>query len=124
MRMGVDMDAKRAVRKLTEAGGPHLATALRRGYSAAARVIRDKAKATAAFRDRSGLARKSWRIRSMKRPYNQARLFNLPHYTRWLEAEPRNYAYLEKAARSSEREVLNAVAKAVRAYVTKLNRSK
>ena len=109
-----------AMKALDNAGGRKLTNALRAGYAAAARVVRDRAKATRAFKDRTGTTRKSWKVSQSSRPYNHAKLRNTAPYSRWLEKEPRNLAFIEKAARATGTEQLNAVGKAVRRHLAKL----
>ena len=120
MMIGGRIETRRAVRALEKAGGPALADALRKGYAAAGRIVRDHAKATTKFKDRTGAARKSWKVQQMKKPYNQARLINTAFYTRWLEKNPHNYEFLTDAAKTTGSEQLNAAAKAVRAFLKKL----
>ena len=81
MITGVSVKSARALRALEAAGGSRLSNALRAGYAGAARVIRDKAKETTAFTDRSGTLRRSWRVSQNSRPFNHAKVVNTAYYS-------------------------------------------
>ena len=112
------------MRALDRAGGDRLTTALRMGYAAAARVIRDRAKQTTAFRDQSGTARRSWRVSQSRKPFNHAKVVNTAFYSLFLERAPLNSGFLTRAAQATGREQLDAVGKAVRRHLAKLRASK
>ena len=121
MKMGMRIEAKKALLALDKAGGPELTTALRRGYAAAGRAIRDKAKTTTAFRSRTGTAKlKSWRVAQLRKPYNHARIANLAFYSLFLEGAPLEYGFLEDAAEATSSEQLDAVSKAVIGHLRRL----
>ena len=120
MKFDLNSDVGRAMRALDKAGGTRLTTALRSGYAGAARIIRDKAKVTAAFTDRTGTARKSWKVTQRARPFNHAKLSNTAFYTMFLEGKPLDSGFLSKAARSTGPEQLKAVRAAVLKHLLKL----
>ena len=102
---------------LDKAGGSKLTTALRMGYAGAARVIRDKAKVTTAFKDRTGLARRSWKVTQNRKPYNHAKVHNTAFYSLFLENRTH---FLTRAAEATGREQMDAVHKAVLRHLRKL----
>lgn len=112
------------MRALDRAGGDRLTTALRMGYAAAARVVRDRAKQTTAFSDRTGTARKSWRISQSRKPFNHAKVVNTAFYAMFLERAPLNSGFLTDAAEATGPEQLTAVRKAVLRHLVKLRQSK
>ena len=115
-----------AMKALNEAGSRKLTNALRAGYASAARIIRDKAKETTAFKDRTGLTRRSWKITQSRIPYNHAKVINTATnakgtpYPLFLEKKPLESSFMERAARSTGTEQLNAVGKAVRRHLARL----
>ena len=120
MKIDFKSDAIKAMVALDRAGGDALTTALRMGYAAAARVVRDRAKLTTAFKDRTGTARKSWRVSQNRKPFNHAKVVNTAYYAMFLERAPANTGFLTKAAESTGPEQLDAVRKAVRRHLAKL----
>ena len=122
-------DLGMALRALDRAGGDRLTRALRMGYAAAARVVRDRAKQTTAFKDRTGTARKSWRVSQSSRPFNHAKVVNTATtmvngrafpYALFLERKPLESGFMERAARATGKEQLDAVRKAVLRHLRKL----
>ena len=113
------MDSKigRAMLALDRAGGPTLTTALRMGYAGAARVIRDKAKLTTAFKDRTGVARRAWKVTQNRKPYNHAKVVNTAFYSLFLENQTR---FLTRAAEATGPEQMDAVHKAILRHLRKL----
>lgn len=120
MKFDLKSDVGRAMLALDRVGGDALTTALRMGYAAAARVVRDKAKVTTAFSDRSGTARRSWRISQSRQPFNHAKVVNTAFYSMFLERAPLNSGFLTRAAESTTPEQINAVRKAVVRHLEKL----
>ena len=126
MMMSGRIQTLAALKALDRAGGKYLTNALRAGYAGAARVIRDKAKVTTAFQSRTGLAKGSWRISQNRNPFNHAKVINTAlspqgrPYPLFLEREPHNTKFMEKAARATGTEQLNAVGKAVRRHLARL----
>ena len=126
MMMSGRIETLAAMKALDNAGGRKLTNALRAGYAKAARVIRDKARVTTAFRSRTGLAKKSWKISQSRIPFNHAKVSNTAHsprgrpYPRFLEGKPHETRFMEKAARSTGTEQLNAVGIAVRRHLARL----
>ena len=120
MKFDLNSDFGRALRSLDKAGGTRLTAALRAGYASAARIIRDRAKVTTAFSDRTGTARKSWRISQNQRPYNHAKVVNTSFYALFLERKPLDSGFMTKAAESTGPEQLGAVKKAVLRHLEKL----
>lgn len=102
---------------LDRAGGAKLTTALRMGYAGAARAIRDRAKTTVAFKDRTGAARRTWKITQNRKPYNHAKVVNPVFYSLFLE---RQTGFLSKAAEATGPEQLDAVHRAVLRHLRKL----
>ena len=121
MKFDTRSDLGAVLRALDKAGGTKLTAALRAGYTAAAREVRDKARVTTAFKSRTGTAKlRSWKVSSRARPFNHAKLSNTAFYSMFLEGKPLESGFLERAARSTNREQMNAVAKAVRRHLAKL----
>ena len=120
MKIDFKADAIRAMVALDRVGGDALTTALRMGYASAARVIRDKAKLTTAFKDRTGTARRSWRISQNRKPFNHAKVANKAFYAMFLERAPLNSGFLTRAAETTGPEQLNAVHKAVLRHLKRL----
>lgn len=123
MKIDFKSDAIRAMVALDRVGGDALTTALRMGYASAARVIRDRAKLTTAFKDRTGLARRSWRISQNRKPFNHAKVVNTAYYAMFLERAPLRLEFLTDAAFYTQTEQLDAVKKAVRRHLAKLRRA-
>ena len=113
MKVRTSIRSARALRALDRAGGQFLTKALRSGYTAAARLIRDKARETAAFTDRTGTARKSWKVTGAARRFNHAKVINTAFHSRFLEGAPLESEFLTKAARATGPEQVKAVRKAV-----------
>lgn len=120
MKIDFKSDAIRAMVALDRVGGDALTTALRMGYASAARVIRDRAKLTTAFKDRTGTARRSWRISQNRKPFNHAKVVNTSYYAMFLERAPLRSEFLTDAAFYTGPEQLDAVKKAVRRHLAKL----
>ena len=120
MKFDLKSDVGRAMLALDRAGGDALTTALRMGYASAARVIRDKAKLTTAFSDKTGTARRSWRISQNRKPFNHAKVVNTAFYSMFLERAPLNSGFLSRAAEATAPEQIEAVRKAVRRHLEKL----
>ena len=117
MRFDIDSDVGRAMLALDRAGGSRLTTALRMGYAGAARAIRDKAKVTTAFKDRTGVARRSWKVTQNRKPFNHAKIHNTAFYSLFLEKQT---GFLTRAAEATGREQMDAVHKAVMRHLRKL----
>ena len=117
MRFDLDSDVGRAMLALDRAGGSRLTTALRMGYAGAARVIRDKAKLTTAFKDRTGVARRAWKVTQNRKPYNHAKVHNTAFYSLFLE---KHTGFLTRAAEATGPEQMDAVHKAVLRHLRKL----
>lgn len=122
--MKVDVNARmfKVMAALDKASGDALTTALRMGYASAARIVRDRAKQTLAFTDRTGTARKSWRISQNRLPFNHAKVVNTAFYSMFLERKPLNSGFMSRAAEATGPEQLAAVKKAVRKHLLKLRR--
>ena len=120
MKFNLNSEVGQAMLALDKAGGTKLTAALRAGYSSAARVIRDKAKLTTAFKDRTGTARRSWKVSQRASPFNHAKLSNTAFYTMFIEGEPMNTGFLERAAHSTGGEQLKVVKKAVLRHLERL----
>ena len=126
MSAGVHAKTVRAMKALDKAGGTHLTTALRRGYLAAARIIRDQAKSTTAFKSRTGQAKSSWKTTSSRKPYNHAKIVNTAlskrgvPYALFLERKPLDSKFMSRAAESTGGRQLEAVGVAVRKFLRKL----
>ena len=120
MKFNLDSDVGRAMLALERAGGRRLTNALRSGYATAARIIRDKAKVTTAFKDKTGTVRRSWKISQNARPYNHAKVSNTAFYAMFLELEPLNRGFMWRAAETTEAEQITAVQKAVSRHLARL----
>ena len=120
MKMQTRMRAVTALKALDRAGGTRLSNALRIGYAAAARVIRDRAKETTQFKDKTGLTRKSWKVSQKSRPFNHAKLTNTSPHAVYLEMKPFEAGFMERAARSTGPEQVKAVRKALARHLKKV----
>lgn len=123
MKFDIRTDLGQTLVALDRAGGEELTTALRRGYAAAARVVRDRAKQTTAFKDRSGEARRSWRVSQARKPFNHAKVVNTVFYAMFLERAPLNSGFLTDAAEATAPEQLIAVRTAVTRHLRRLRAS-
>ena len=124
MRFDIKSDIAQVMLALDRAKGQELTTALRRGYAAAARLVRDRAKQTSAFTDRTGEARRSWRVSQARKPFNHAKAANTVFYAMFLERAPLNSGYLTDAAEAVAPECVDVVGKALRRHLARLRRSK
>ena len=120
MKFDVNSEMGRAMKALDRASGHRLTNALRAGYAGAARVIRDRAKVTTAWSDKSGHTRKAWRISQNRKPYNHAKVVNTSAYALFLERAPLESGFMERAARATDKEQLGAVRKAVLRHLLRL----
>ena len=120
MKFDLNSDVGKAMLALDRAGGTRLSAALRAGYAGAARIIRDRAKMTTAFKDRTGTARRSWRISQNSRPFNHAKVINTSFYAMFLERAPLRSEFLTDAAESTGKEQLGEVQKAVLRHLKRL----
>ena len=126
MKVGVSIKSDRAIRALEKAGGDRLSKALLAGYRGAARVIRDKAKMTTAFTDRTGAARKSWKITASRKRFLHAKLTNYAlsprgaPYVLFLEREPLDAEFIVRAVETTESEQVKQVRSALRKHLLAL----
>ena len=122
MKMDVKAKYKRALNALDRAGGNRLTAALLDGYAEAARIIRDQAKATTAFSDRTGAARRSFKVSRHRTRFLHAKLTNTTVHSLFLERKPLASEFMSGAGASTGPEQLAAVRKAVARHLQSLRK--
>ena len=126
MKISIEARFDNAIAGLRKLDGKARQKGLLNAFTSAARIARDEAKKTTAFKDRTGLLRRSWSVQRKTKPYLKGVLRNkAPHGhfiekgTKRMEAKPWIAPAIERTANRQ----IDAVAMSLTKYLEDVART-